>query len=45
LDQALPWLDSQDYVERYAYFGAFPDFLINADGTALSDLGDTYAST
>ncbi|KAJ6012233.1 hypothetical protein N7522_002588 [Penicillium canescens] len=44
LEQALPWLDSQGYVERYAYFGAFPQYLINADGTALSDLGSTYAT-
>ncbi|KAE9367655.1 glycoside hydrolase family 128 protein [Stipitochalara longipes BDJ] len=29
LQKVLPWMDSQSYVERYAYFGAFPNILIN----------------
>ncbi|KAF9883835.1 hypothetical protein FE257_002772 [Aspergillus nanangensis] len=44
LEEALPWLDEQDYVERYAYFGTFPEYLINKDGTALSALGQAYAT-
>ena len=45
LQTVLPWLDSQSYVERYAYFGVFPDYLVSDDGTALSDLGVAYATT
>lgn len=45
LKKVLPWMDAQEYVARYAYFGAFPDFLVNHDGTGLSDLGKTYATT
>lgn len=45
LQKVLPWLDEQSYVERYAYFGTFPEYLINADGTGLSELGQTYATT
>lgn len=45
LQKVLPWLDAQSYVSRYAYFGTFPDFLINHDGTGLSALGTTYATT
>ncbi len=45
LQTVLPWLDSQSYVERYAYFGVFPEYLINDAGTGLSDLGVAYATT
>lgn len=45
LQKVLPWLDAQSYVARYAYFGVFPDKLINHNGTALSDLGIAYATT
>jgi hypothetical protein len=45
LQQVLPWLDSQSYVARYAYFGVFPNYLINSAGTGLSNLGMTYATT
>jgi hypothetical protein len=45
LQEVLPWLDSQSYVQRYAYFGAFPDFLMNANGTGLSEIGVAYATT
>lgn len=45
LQTVLPWLDSQSYVQRYAYFGVFPDYLINDTGTALSDIGVAYATT
>ena len=39
LNNVIPWLDSQSYVERYAYFGVFPGYLINSAGTGLSDIG------
>lgn len=44
LRTVLPWLDSQGYVERYAYFGAFPNFLLNVDGSALSLAGQAYVN-
>lgn len=44
LQEVLPWLDAQDYVERYSYFGVFPGFLANENGDGLSDLGDVYAT-
>ncbi|KAI9864757.1 MAG: hypothetical protein M1824_004664 [Vezdaea acicularis] len=42
LEAVIPWLDSQDYVERYAWFGVFDGNLVN--GNSLSPLGKTYAS-
>ncbi|KAJ5889304.1 hypothetical protein N7504_010114 [Penicillium tannophilum] len=45
LQQVLPWLDEQSYVERYAYFGVFPDYLVNSAGNGLSDIGVAYATT
>lgn len=44
LNDVIPWLDSQDYVERYAYFGVFPDYLLNDAGNALSEAGQAYTS-
>ncbi|KAL2869544.1 glycoside hydrolase family protein [Aspergillus lucknowensis] len=44
LEEVLPWMDGQEYVERYAYFGAFPKYLINEAGDGLSDLGRAYAT-
>ena len=44
LNAVLPWLDAQNYVERYSYFGTFPEFLINATGNALSAVGLAYAT-
>ncbi|KAL5336010.1 hypothetical protein BJX70DRAFT_390301 [Aspergillus crustosus] len=44
LQEVLPWLDSQPYIERYAYFGVFPGFLVNENGDALSQLGQVYAT-
>ncbi|KAF2103548.1 hypothetical protein NA57DRAFT_72524 [Rhizodiscina lignyota] len=44
LRAVLPWLDSQTYVERYAYFMAEDGILINTAGTGLSDLGKLYNS-
>lgn len=44
LNAVLPWLDAQNYIERYSYFGTFPEFLINAAGDALSAVGLAYAT-
>lgn len=44
LQAVLPWLDAQSWVERYAYFGVFPGFLLNAAGTGLSESGKAYVS-
>ncbi|KAG0648142.1 hypothetical protein D0Z07_6002 [Hyphodiscus hymeniophilus] len=43
LQTVLPWLDEQDYVERYAFFMVAPGNLISS-GTSLSTLGSTYAT-
>ncbi|KAF2416521.1 hypothetical protein EJ08DRAFT_554074, partial [Tothia fuscella] len=40
LKAVLPWLDAQDYVERYSYFMASEGRLIS--GGALSSTGKTY---
>lgn len=46
LNEILPWLDEQDYVERYAYFGLQEELgLLNDGNGALTDLGKTYADT
>jgi hypothetical protein len=42
LAEVLPWLDSQPFVERYAYFMAKEGVLLS--GGALSAAGKTYAS-
>jgi hypothetical protein len=42
LEEVLPWLDSQDYVHRYAYFMASEGSLIS--GRVLSHVGETFAS-
>jgi hypothetical protein len=44
LEAAMPWMDSQSWIQRYAYFGVFEDFLINGAGSGLSNIGKTYAS-
>jgi hypothetical protein len=45
LRTVLHWLDEQSFVERYAYFGVFPDYLVNSAGTGISDIGLAYATT
>lgn len=42
LQEIMPWLDSQDYVERYSYFMASDGLLI--DGTDLSGFGSTFST-
>lgn len=49
LKQVLPWLEEQDWIERYAYHMVAPDvdgksYLINADGNGLTATGFTYAT-
>jgi hypothetical protein len=41
--EALPWLDSQKDVHRYAYHMATPGVLVNYEGNGLSKLGQQYA--
>ncbi|KAH0566200.1 hypothetical protein GP486_000398 [Trichoglossum hirsutum] len=42
LRAVMPWLDSLDYVERYAYFGVFDGSLVNGNSkSALGDIFDT----
>jgi hypothetical protein len=48
LKQVLPWLDSQDWIERYAYHMVAPvtdqQYLISANGQDLSPTGQVYAT-
>lgn len=44
LEEVLPWLDEQDFVERYAYFMTAEDYLVSSGGSSLSDYGSTYAT-
>jgi len=44
LQNVMPWMDSQDWIERYAYFGPFETYLINAAGDGLSNIGKTFAT-
>lgn len=44
LQSVLPWMDAQSFVDRYAYFGTFPEMLINEHGTGLSAMGTAYAT-
>lgn len=38
------WMDSQSYVERYSYFYAAPNYLVNSSGTGFSGYGAIYAN-
>jgi len=42
LKEALPWLDDQRDVHRYAYQMAIQGVLINSAGNSLTDLGKAY---
>ncbi|KAI7315093.1 hypothetical protein KC315_g11201 [Hortaea werneckii] len=44
LNQAVTWLDEQDYVERYAWFYDGPGYLIANDYKSLSAQGIIYNS-
>lgn len=43
LEDVMPWMDSQDFVERYSYFMASNGKLLS--GTEPSDFGMTYATS
>jgi len=43
LNEVMPWLDSQEYVERYAFFGALQDILVSDSGV-LTTAGTAYNS-
>lgn len=47
MEEAIAWLDGQDCVERYAYFGTADHYtsLLENNGPSLSDLGQAYAFT
>ncbi|KUI61525.1 Alkali-sensitive linkage protein 1 [Cytospora mali] len=47
VQEAIDWLDEQDCVERYAYFGTADGYtsLLHNGGPPLSPLGKTYAFT
>jgi hypothetical protein len=38
------WCDAQPWIERYAWFGNYPNNLINAQSTALSPRGELWNS-
>ena len=44
LQSVLPWLDGQNYVQRYAYFWDAPGepYMITSDGKSLSTIGRYY---
>ncbi|CZT23559.1 uncharacterized protein RCC_09273 [Ramularia collo-cygni] len=44
LQQVMPWMDAVPWIERYSWFGNFPGYLINANGSGLSDQGSIYNS-
>ncbi|KAI9847144.1 MAG: hypothetical protein M1838_001001 [Thelocarpon superellum] len=43
LQDVMPWLDSLNYVQRYAYFGCFDGNLVDGSSPSLP-LGDTFMS-
>lgn len=42
LETVLPWMDQQSDIARYAYFYDAPGYLINSNGTGLSETGVLY---
>ncbi|KAM0748409.1 hypothetical protein T439DRAFT_382248 [Meredithblackwellia eburnea MCA 4105] len=44
LETVIPWLESTDFIERYAAFGAFAGTFVNSQGE-LTALGKTYKNT
>ncbi|KAH0371373.1 glycoside hydrolase family 128 protein, partial [Aureobasidium melanogenum] len=44
LEEVIDWMDSTDYVQRYAYFMDTTGALMNSDGSGMSDLGSMYNS-
>ncbi|GAA6039787.1 hypothetical protein JCM8097_004221 [Rhodosporidiobolus ruineniae] len=44
LRTVIPWMEEQDWIERYAGFGDFAGNYVNADGS-LTALGQVYSDT
>ncbi|GAA5996188.1 uncharacterized protein JCM10292_007450 [Rhodotorula paludigena] len=44
LEDVIPWMEAQPFIERYAAFGTFPGRFVNDDGS-LTALGRTYSET
>lgn len=44
LNKVMPWLDEQDWIERYAFHFAKPGVLLAEDMSGLSALGQAYVS-
>ncbi|MCJ1351374.1 MAG: hypothetical protein MMC33_001358 [Icmadophila ericetorum] len=44
LDIVLPWLDQSPIVDRYSFFGVFPNYLLDSAGNGLSTSGNVYAA-
>ncbi|GAA6039762.1 hypothetical protein JCM8097_004209 [Rhodosporidiobolus ruineniae] len=44
LQTVIPWMEQQDWIERYAGFGDFAGNYVNADGS-LTALGQVYSDT
>ncbi|KAA8894988.1 hypothetical protein FN846DRAFT_365286 [Sphaerosporella brunnea] len=42
INQVVPWLDAQDWLSRYSYYGVFENMLVS--GNALSQIGQAYVS-
>lgn len=42
LKSVLPWMDSQSYIQRYAYFMDANGFMINSTTGGLSNTGKIY---
>jgi hypothetical protein len=45
MQQAMPWLDAQSYVSRYAWQWCDPSAGLVASNGVLTALGNTYAYT
>jgi endo-1,4-beta-mannosidase len=44
VNKVMPWLDDQDWIERYAFHYATPGVLLNGDVSGLSELGKAYVT-
>jgi hypothetical protein len=43
LDDVIPWMDGSEDIHRYAYFMAREGFLVNGEGSGMSDVGRHFA--
>ncbi|GAA5871383.1 hypothetical protein JCM3774_005585 [Rhodotorula dairenensis] len=44
LREVIPWMEAQDYIERYAGFGDFVGTYVADESGTLTPLGETYSS-